>query len=131
MGIYLTLNNPQLLSASHLVHIVLTQSSDPTMSGSLEERLGKAKSSNSLHPSPQIHFFALVLEFWVLIDMVSQTLFEEERKVPFYIRLEPCHPPYVPQTDIDLPSPQHAIYAAQPRRDFPMRSSWTSTRLDL
>jgi hypothetical protein len=36
---------------SFLMYIVLTQSSDPTLSGSLEEWLGKAKSSNSLHPS--------------------------------------------------------------------------------
>jgi len=36
------------------------QSSDPTLAGSLEERLGKAKSSNSLYQSPEIHYEALL-----------------------------------------------------------------------
>jgi hypothetical protein len=37
-----------------IAQIVLTQSSDPTLSGSLEERLEKAKSSKSLLSSLQI-----------------------------------------------------------------------------
>jgi len=38
-------------------------SSDPTSSGPLEERLGKAKSSNSLHPSPQGFILGLVIKY--------------------------------------------------------------------
>jgi hypothetical protein len=37
-----------------IAHPVLTQSSDPTLSGSLEERLEKAKPEKSLPPSLQI-----------------------------------------------------------------------------
>jgi hypothetical protein len=38
-----------------IAHPVLTQSSDPTLSGSLEEGIGKAKPEKSLPPFLQIH----------------------------------------------------------------------------
>jgi hypothetical protein len=49
----------RLISFSHsphrlIAHFLLTQSSDPTLSGSLEGGLGKAKPEKSLLPSLQI-----------------------------------------------------------------------------
>jgi hypothetical protein len=61
-----------------IAHSVLTQSSDPTLSGSLEGRLRKAKPEKSLPPFLQIqsrrsfllaknYYGAILLAFWVLI----------------------------------------------------------------